>query len=43
MVINQINANVLAVAYRGFNGNYGSPTEKGLKLDADSIIKYVKS
>ena len=38
-----ININFLLVAWRGFNGNNGSPTEKGLYEDARSAIKWLKS
>ena len=31
-------ANVLAMAYRGYSGNKGNPSESALKKDADSII-----
>jgi hypothetical protein len=34
---------VLAVAYRGYSGNAGSPSESGLKKDADTIINFIES
>ena len=38
-----MNVNFLLLAWRGFNGNKGSPTEKGLYEDARSAIKWLKS
>ena len=38
-----MNLNYLIFAYRGFNGNSGKPTEKGLYKDADNVIKWLKS
>jgi fermentation-respiration switch protein FrsA (DUF1100 family) len=35
--------NFLIVAWRGFNGNKGKPTEKGLYEDARSAIKWLNS
>ena len=35
--------NFLIIAWRGFSGNKGKPTEKGLYEDANSAIKWLKS
>ena len=39
----EMNVNFLLLAWRGFNGNKGSPTEKGLYEDARSAIRWLKS
>jgi len=38
-----MNVNFLLVAWRGFSGNKGKPTEKGLYEDARSAVKWLKS
>jgi len=38
-----INVNFLLLAWRGFNGNEGKPTEKGLYEDAKSAVRWLKS
>jgi len=38
-----LNINFLIVAWRGFSGNGGKPTEVGLYIDAKSAIKWLKS
>ena len=38
-----MNLNFLIVAWRGFSGNKGKPTEKGLYEDAKSAIKWLNS
>ena len=40
---NDMNINFLLLSWRGFNGNYGEPTEKGLYEDARSAIRWLKS
>jgi uncharacterized protein len=37
-----ININFLIISWRGFSGNKGKPTEKGLYEDARSAIKWLK-
>lgn len=32
--------NLLAVAYRGYSGSTGTPTEEGLQLDSAAIVKF---
>lgn len=39
--LNTLNINYLIVAYRGFSGNPGSPTEKGLYEDAKSCKEWL--
>ena len=38
-----INVNFLLLAWRGFSGNKGKPTEKGLYEDAKSAIRWLKN
>jgi len=38
-----ININFLLVAWRGFSGNEGKPTEQGLYEDARSAVRWLKS
>ena len=38
-----INVNFLLIAWRGFNGNKGKPTEKGLYEDARSAVRWLES
>ena len=38
-----INVNFLLVSWRGFSGNKGKPTEKGLYEDAKSAVEWLKS
>jgi len=38
-----MNVNFLLVAWRGFSGNKGVPTEKGLYEDAQSAVRWLKS
>ena len=38
-----MNINFLLVAWRGFSGNKGKPTEKGLYEDAQSAVAWLKS
>ena len=39
-LINKLNFNVVIVGYRGYGRSEGYPTEKGLMLDGEAIIKY---
>jgi len=39
----KIRCNVLMVSYRGYGHSEGNPSEKGLKLDAQAALDYVKS
>ena len=38
-----ININFLLLAWRGFSGNSGRPTEKGLYEDAESAVRWLES
>ena len=38
-----INVNFLLIAWRGFSGNEGKPTEQGLYKDARSALKWLKN
>ena len=37
-----MNVNFLIIAWRGFNGNEGQPTEKGLYEDGESAVEWLK-
>ncbi|QOU19000.1 hypothetical protein BRETT_004221 [Brettanomyces bruxellensis] len=37
-----LNYNVFIYSYRGYGHSTGTPSEKGLKLDADAVIKYIE-
>ena len=39
---NDMNLNFLIVAWRGFSGNKGQPTEKGLYIDAKSAVDWLE-
>ncbi len=41
--LKNMNVNFLIIAWRGFSGNKGKPTEKGLYEDAKSAIKWLKN
>tara|TARA_B110000438_G_scaffold291866_1_gene329382 strand:+ start:463 stop:1299 length:837 start_codon:yes stop_codon:yes gene_type:complete len=38
-----LNVNFLIIAWRGFSGNKGTPTEKGLYNDARSAVRWLKA
>jgi len=38
-----LNVNFLIIAWRGFSGNKGKPSETGLYRDAESAVKWLKS
>ena len=40
---NDMDVNFLIVAWRGFSGNKGKPTENGLYIDAKSAVKWLKN
>lgn len=42
-IISKINVNIVIVGYRGYGPSQGEPSEKGIKEDAHSIMKYVFS
>ena len=41
--LKNMNVNFLIIAWRGFSGNKGKPTEKGLYEDARSALRWLKS
>ena len=41
--LKDINVNFLIISWRGFSGNRGNPTEKGLYEDARSAVRWLKS
>ena len=41
--LSKLNINYLIIAYRGFSGNEGSPSEDGLYLDARAAKKWLNS
>ena len=40
MLYHEMNCDVLAVAYRGYSDSSGTPSEKGLKLDAAAVMEF---
>jgi len=40
---NNMNVNFIIVAWRGFSGNKGKPTEKGFYQDANSVVEWLKT
>jgi len=38
-----LNYNVFIYSYRGYGHSTGTPSEKGLKLDADAVVKYIEN
>jgi len=40
-LVGSLNFNVLIVSYRGYGYSEGAPSEPGLKIDADAVLKYV--
>lgn len=43
MLYHEVNCDILAVAYRGYSASSGTPSESGLKLDAEAIMRFVKT
>lgn len=39
----KLDVNIVTFAYRGYSYSEGTPSEEGLKLDADAIISYVQN
>jgi pimeloyl-ACP methyl ester carboxylesterase len=42
-MFSKVKMNILMMDYRGYGRSSGKPTEKGLKQDADSVLKYAAS
>lgn len=38
-----VGVNIVTFGYRGYSDSEGSPSEVGLKLDADAIVDYIKN
>lgn len=43
VLVKDLRCNVLIVAYRGYSNSEGSPSEDGLKLDAEASLEWAKS
>ena len=43
LIVKKCNTNVLILAYRGYGDSEGTPSEEGLKLDADATLEYAQS
>lgn len=43
MMYEKLEVNIVAFGYRGFSYSEGTPSEEGLKKDADAIVKYLKT
>lgn len=41
LFVKRMNTNVLIVAYRGYSYSEGTPSEEGLKLDAEATLEHV--
>lgn len=41
-IIHKAGYNVVLMDYRGYGKSSGSPSEKGLKLDAEAVIRFIK-
>lgn len=40
VIVREMNCNVMILAYRGYGNSEGSPSEEGLKLDAEATLEY---
>jgi pimeloyl-ACP methyl ester carboxylesterase len=43
VLVKKLNTNVLILAYRGYGDSEGTPSETGLKLDAEATLEYLLS
>jgi len=41
--VNQLGINVLMLEYRGFGNSEGAPSERGLMLDGEAALEYIRS
>lgn len=41
LLAKQLNCSIFALSYRGYGLSGGSPTEKGLKMDAEAALRYL--
>ena len=42
IITKELGVNILAIAYRGYSYSDGTPSEKGLQLDAKAITNFLK-
>jgi len=42
LVYSHLQCNILAVAYRGYSRSQGKPSQEGLLLDAEAILKFAR-
>lgn len=43
ILVEQFECNVVAISYRGYGHSSGTPSEKGILLDAQTAVEYIKS
>ncbi len=43
MLWSSLQANIFMVSYRGYGRSDGEPDEKGIKMDADAVIKHLST
>ena len=43
VMVKVMKCNVLIVAYRGYSNSEGTPSEEGLKLDAEAALEWAQS
>ena len=43
ILVKELNTNVLILAYRGYGDSEGTPSEDGLKLDAEATLEYAQN
>ena len=39
-ILNNLDMNCLIVGYRGYGHSEGTPSEEGLKLDGEAVLRY---
>lgn len=42
-MLTKLDYNVIVVAYRGYSYSEGSPTERGLQMDAEAMLEFLKN
>jgi hypothetical protein len=42
-MLKELGVNILSIAYRGYSYSEGTPSEKGLQIDAKAIIKFLEN
>lgn len=43
VLVKRLNCNVLILAYRGYGNSEGTPSEEGLKLDAEATLEFAQN